>query len=138
MIRMHRMTTVLRRSGALSLLAVFATGLGLGLMPGLRAQSAAPKKAYLVVLADVTNPAQYAEYAKLSPGILAAHGGRYLARGGRVETLEGAPFSGRLVVAEFPSFAAAQGFYSSPEYTRARTVRAGAAEARFVIVEGLE
>jgi uncharacterized protein (DUF1330 family) len=125
-----------RRTAALAV--VFAAGLALGLVPPLGAWQPGPKKAYLVVLADITDPAQYAEYAKLSPGILAAHGGKYLARAGRAEVLEGAPFSGRVVVAEFPSYAAAQAFYASPEYTRARALRAGAAEARFVIVEGLE
>ena len=117
---------------------VFAAGLALGLVPALSAQPSTPKKAYLVVLADITNPAQYAEYAKLSPGIIAAHGGKYLARAGRMEALEGPPFTGRVVVAEFPSYAAARAFYTSPDYTSARKLRAGAADARFVIVEGLE
>jgi uncharacterized protein (DUF1330 family) len=125
-----------RRSAPLAL--VFAAGLALGLVPTLGAWQAAPKKAYLVVLADITDPEKYAAYAKLSPGILAAHGGKYLARAGRAEAMEGPPFTGRVVVAEFPSYDAARGFYTSPEYTRARALRVGAAEARFVIVEGLE
>jgi uncharacterized protein (DUF1330 family) len=129
---------MIRTSRAVPLALVFTAGLALGLVPALSARQAAPKKAYLVVLADITDPAKYAEYAKLSPGIIAAHGGRYLARAGRMEALEGPPFTGRVVVAEFPSYAAAKAFYTSPEYTSARALRAGAAEARFVIVEGLE
>ncbi len=43
----------------------------------------APKKAYVVVQIDVTNPQQYAEYMKLSPGIITKFGGRFIARGGR-------------------------------------------------------
>jgi uncharacterized protein (DUF1330 family) len=122
----------------LPLALVFTAGLALGLVPSLRAQPPVARKAYLVVLADITDPGRYAEYAKLSPGILAAHGGKYLARAGRMEALEGPPFSGRVVVAEFPSYEAARGFYTSPEYTKARALRAGAADARFVIVEGME
>lgn len=95
-------------------------------------------KAYLLVQADITNPQQYQEYARLSPGIVARYGGRYLARAGRTVTLEGAPAASRVVVIEFPGFAQAEAFYNSPEYVAARTLRAGAADAQFVVVEGVE
>lgn len=98
-------------------------------------QEPAPKRAYLLVQADVTDADRYAEYAKLSPGILAKYGGRYLARGGRTVTLEGAPARSRVVVAEFPSVEAAETFYRSPEYTEARKLREGAGVAQFVVVE---
>jgi uncharacterized protein (DUF1330 family) len=91
----------------------------------------------MVVQVDVTNPTQYQEYAKLSPGIVAKYGGRYLARAGRTVTLEGAPARSRVVVLEFPSFERAQQFYHSPEYTAARKLREGAGSAQFVVVEGL-
>jgi uncharacterized protein (DUF1330 family) len=94
------------------------------------------KKAYLLVQVDVTNPQQYGEYTKLSPAIIEKFGGRFLARGGRSTTLEGPPASSRVVVIEFPSFERAQAFYDSPEYVAARKVRAGAARAQFVLVEG--
>jgi uncharacterized protein (DUF1330 family) len=96
-----------------------------------------PKKAYMLVQVDVTNPQQYGEYTKLSPGIIEKFGGRFLARGGRTATLEGAPAQGRVVVVEFPSFERAQEFYNSQEYEAAKKVRAGAATAQFVLVEGM-
>jgi uncharacterized protein (DUF1330 family) len=94
------------------------------------------KKAY-VVQVEVTNPEQYAEYMKLSPGIIEKFGGRFIARGGRTTTLEGTPARGRVVVVEFPSFERAEEFYKSAEYEAARKVRAGAATAQFVLVEGI-
>lgn len=97
----------------------------------------APKKAYVLVQVDVTNAPQYGEYTKLSPGIIEKFGGRFLARGGRTTTLEGTPASGRVVIVEFPSFERAQEFYNSQEYQAAKQVRAGAATAQFVLVEGL-
>ncbi|MFM8535310.1 MAG: DUF1330 domain-containing protein [Acidimicrobiia bacterium] len=97
----------------------------------------APKKAYLVGQIDVSNPTQYAEYAKLTPAIIEKFGGRFLARGGKNVTLEGRQAPGRVVVLEFPSFDRAQEFYDSPEYQKARKVREGAAIAQFVIFEGL-
>src|SRR6266849_8075105 len=96
----------------------------------------APKKAYVVVQVDVTNPTQYAEYMKRSPDIIAKFGGRFIARGGRTVTLEGPPARSRVVVVEFPSFERAQQFYTSPEYQAAKKVRDGAADAQFILVEG--
>ena len=114
---------------ALAIAGAFAAGL---------AAAQAPRKAYLLVQVDVTNPPQYQEYAKLSPGIIAKYGGRYLARAGRTTTLEGPPAKSRVVVVEFPSFDRAQAFYSSPEYAAARKLREGAGTAQFVVVEGVE
>jgi len=96
----------------------------------------ATKKAYMLVQVEVTNPTQYAEYTKLSPAIIEKFGGRFVARAGRTATLEGPPAKGRVVVIEFPSFERAQEFYNSPDYQAARKVRAGAANAQFVLVEG--
>ena len=97
----------------------------------------APKKAYVIVQVDVTNPTQYAEYMKLSPGVIEKFGGRFVARGGRSETLEGTPSKGRVVIVEFPSYERAKEFYESAEYQAAKKVRAGAATAQFVLVEGI-
>jgi len=94
-------------------------------------------KAYLLVQVDVTNAEQYGEYAKLSPAIIEKFGGHFLARAGRSVTLEGPEAPHRVVVIEFPSFERAQAFYNSPEYVAARKVRAGAAKAQFVLVEGM-
>lgn len=95
------------------------------------------KKAYLLVQADITDADQYQHYAKVSPGIIAQYGGTYLARAGRTVTAEGPAAKSRVVVIEFPSFEAAERFYNSPEYTEARRLRANAAAAQFVIVEGV-
>jgi uncharacterized protein (DUF1330 family) len=99
-------------------------------------QSAKPPRGYIVVQADITDPTRYAEYAKLTPDIVAKYGGRFLARAGRTVTLEGPAARNRVVVIEFPSFEAAEQFYRSPEYTAARKLREGAASAQFVAVEG--
>ena len=95
------------------------------------------KKAYILAQIEVTNPQKYGEYMKLSPAIIEKFGGRFVARGGRSETLEGAPARGRVVVLEFPSFERAQAFYKSAEYEAARKVRDGAATVQFVLVEGI-
>ena len=94
--------------------------------------------AYLIARIRVTDPEAYKEYMKLSPAAIAKYSGRFLVRGGRMETLEGEEEDRRLVVVAFPDMAAARAFYDSEEYRAARAVRAGAAEADFLIVEGVE
>ena len=95
-----------------------------------------PKKAYIIAQIDVSNPQQYGEYAKLSPGIIAKYDGRFLARAGRTVTLEGTPARSRVVIVEYPSFERAQAFFSSAEYQQAKKLREGAANAQFIVVEG--
>lgn len=93
--------------------------------------------AYLVARINVTDPEKYEGYKALSPGAIAAYGGRFLARGGEVAVLEGEPEDRRVVVIEFPSMEQAKVFYDSPEYLEARAARDGAAEGQFLLVEGL-
>ena len=89
-------------------------------------------KAYWIAHVTVTDPEAYAGYQAF-----AAHGARFLARGGAHEVMEG-PSLDRHVVIEFPSLQAAKACYASPEYQAARGRRDGAATAHVVIVEGLE
>jgi uncharacterized protein (DUF1330 family) len=93
--------------------------------------------AYLVADVEVTDPARYERYKALAQAAIAKYGGRYLVRGGAHETLEGDWTPRRMVILEFPDMAAAKRFYDSPEYGEARAARAGAANGRFVVVEGL-
>jgi uncharacterized protein (DUF1330 family) len=93
--------------------------------------------AYVIAEVEVTDPAAYEEYRKLVPPIIAQYGGRFLVRGGQVETKEGGWSPGRLVVLEFPSLEQARRWYHSPEYAPALAIRLKAARAKLVIAEGL-
>lgn len=94
-------------------------------------------KAYWIAHVTVTDPDAYAGYQALAPAAFAAHGARFLARGGAHAVMEG-PELDRHVVIEFPTLQAAKACYASPEYQAARARRDGAATAHVVIVEGLE
>jgi uncharacterized protein (DUF1330 family) len=111
--------------------------IGAAMVGGAWAQTTPAKKAYIVVQSEVTNTEQYAAYARLTPAIIEKHGGKFLARGGRNATLEGAKAPARVVVLEFPNYEAAQAFYNSADYTAARKLRAGAATMQIVVVEGM-
>jgi uncharacterized protein (DUF1330 family) len=93
--------------------------------------------AYLVVDVDVTDPSQYDEYRPLAAASLEQYGGRYLARGGTTEVLEGDRVPNRVVVVEFPDADAARRWYHSPEYQHAKATREGAAIGSFILVEGV-
>jgi uncharacterized protein (DUF1330 family) len=76
-------------------------------------------------------------YFEASPALIAAHGGRYLARGGPIEVLDGEFAPKWVTLVEFPSMDAARAWYRSPEYERIRPIRLGNAESSMVLVEGL-
>lgn len=93
--------------------------------------------AYLVVDVDVTDPAQFEEYKKLAPAAIAKYGGRYLIRGGAYETMEGDWKPQRVTVVEFETMEKGKAFYHSPEYQAAIKARAGAANMRMLLVQGV-
>lgn len=93
--------------------------------------------AYMLVRVDVTDPDQYRHYTDRAPAAIAKFGGRYLARGGRTVTLEGDTEDRRVVVVEFPSLDQAEACYNSAEYQEAKSHREGAANASFIVVDGV-
>lgn len=94
-------------------------------------------KAYVIVNVAVRDPERYKDYVKAATPTVAAHGGRYVVRGGRAERLEGDVPVNRIVVLEFPSFAQAKGWYESPEYRDALAIRESCATGTLILVEGM-
>ena len=94
-------------------------------------------KGYLVARVEVTDPDQYALYAKAAGQAIASHGGRVLARGGRMRTVEGEGRP-RNVIIEFDSFDKAVDYYYSDDYQAARALRETAGVGDFVVVEGVD
>jgi len=93
--------------------------------------------AYVIVDIEVTDPVEYEEYKRLAAPTVAAHGGRYVVRGGAAEVLEGDWVPHRLVVLEFESVARARQWWASPEYAAARVVRQRTARTTMVVVAGM-
>ena len=93
--------------------------------------------AYVIVDIDVHDPVGYEEYKKLAPAIIESLGGKYLARGGRTETLEGDWLPSRLVILQFESMEQAQKWINSPEYSEARKMRLQTTNSKMVVIEGL-
>ena len=93
--------------------------------------------AYVVVDAEVTDPDRFAEYRDRATAAVEAHGGRYIARGGAVEPLEGDWSPSRVTLVEFRDLETAKRFYDSEEYRHARAAREGAATFRMIATEGI-
>lgn len=93
--------------------------------------------AYVIFDIEIWDPARYQEFMlKAKPAIEAA-GGRYLARGGRHEVLEGTWEPSRLVLFEFPSTEQAKAFYYSDLYQGYKEIRDACSSGNVVLVEGV-
>lgn len=94
--------------------------------------------AYIVARGRVSDLEVYRRYAAEVPGVIAAHGGRYVVRGGAITPLEGADASDlRHVIIEFPSMAALRAFWDSPAYSELRALRQTAASLDIFAIEGV-
>lgn len=92
--------------------------------------------AYFVVEIEITDAAAYDRYRPLAAASVERHGGKFLVRGGRTETLEGGWSPKRVVILEFPSMEAARAFYRSPDYQEALKIRLAASRSKAILVEG--
>lgn len=92
---------------------------------------------YLVCTVRVDDPERYKQYTAKTPALIEKHGGRFVVRGGPVETIEGPEFGDRLVIVEFPSKEAAKTFYNSDEYQDVMRHRSASAESRFLLADGV-
>jgi uncharacterized protein (DUF1330 family) len=93
--------------------------------------------AYWVARSRIDDPVQYKKYTDLVPAIIARHGGKVLARGGKFRVMEGPDTFRRFIVIEFPTFEQAVACFESPEYQEAAAFRkAGGGIVENVIVDG--
>jgi uncharacterized protein (DUF1330 family) len=93
--------------------------------------------AYVIADVDVHDSAGYEAYRQQVPAIIARYGGRYIARGGATEVLEGDWSPKGCVLIEFPGMAQLKAWWSSPEYRPLRAIRERTARSNLVATEGL-
>ena len=93
--------------------------------------------AYLIANVEVTDAQAYQDYRDKVPAVIAAHGGRYLVRGGAVERLEGDAAVHRVVVLEFASMAKLRAFYDSADYQHLVALRKKGSRADLFAVAGV-
>jgi uncharacterized protein (DUF1330 family) len=93
--------------------------------------------AYVIAHIDVKDPVRYEDYKKMSPVSIQKYGGRFIARGGKAEVLEGTWQPKRLVLLEFPSVARAREWWASEDYRPAKELRQATSSGDMIVVEGL-
>jgi uncharacterized protein (DUF1330 family) len=91
--------------------------------------------AYVIVDIDVHDPEGFKPYLAGAAATVAAHGGRYVARGATPETLEGDWSSPRLTILEFPDADAARAWHASPEYEELKAIRQAASTTKALLVD---
>lgn len=93
--------------------------------------------AYVLAEVQITNPEGYKEYTAVVPATIAQYGGKFLARGGAVQALEGEWPQVRRVIIEFPSKEAALAWYHSNEYAKPKAMRQANSLGRLLLLEGV-
>jgi uncharacterized protein (DUF1330 family) len=94
--------------------------------------------AYIIANVEVTDPDAYAEYRKGVAATMEAFGGRFLARGGRAEALEGTYPAKRVVIIAFSDYERAKAWWDSPGYRALRELRQRASRGDLIVVEGVQ
>jgi uncharacterized protein (DUF1330 family) len=94
-------------------------------------------KGYWIGRVDVIKPEAHQAYGVALAEVLRKHRGKFLVRGGTFESVEGKARA-RNVVIEFMDHATALACYRSPEYTKAKALRAGAVDIDIIVIEGYD
>ena len=94
-------------------------------------------KAYWIARVDVEDAEEYKRYVETGEPAFERYNAKFLARGGRMEHVEGKGRA-RNVLIEFASMQDALDCYHSPEYSAARAIRRKVSEGEWVVVEGVE
>ncbi len=92
--------------------------------------------AYVFAQIEVTDAGLYEEYRKQVLPVVTKYGGKFIVRGGKVDSKEGEWKPQRMVALEFPSMEQAQKFYHSTEYAPLIALRQKASKGKLIIVEG--
>jgi uncharacterized protein (DUF1330 family) len=93
--------------------------------------------AYVISDLEVRDPVLVERYRSLAQASIAKYGGRYLARGGTIEPVEGGWTPKNIVIVEFPTMEKAREWYRSPDYAQALAVRRDALDRRLIFVDGV-
>jgi uncharacterized protein (DUF1330 family) len=93
-------------------------------------------KTFVIAAETPKDESMFSKYRKSVPATLEAFGGKFIVRGGNLRLLEGEWPHSRLVIIEFPSREAAEGWYRSPEYQKIIGLRLSSTVTNLIIVEG--
>jgi uncharacterized protein (DUF1330 family) len=91
---------------------------------------------YVIADIKVTDDAWVPAHAASVHNLVHEHGGKYLARSGNVQVLEGKPLETTLIaLLAFPSAQAAAAFAAAPRYAPYAAARRSGSESRFQMID---
>jgi uncharacterized protein (DUF1330 family) len=93
--------------------------------------------AYVIAEVTITDPTGFETYRQMVPAAVAKYGGKFVIRGGQMETLEGSWEPKRLVVIEFESAERAKQWWASEDYREAKALRQRTAQTNLLVIEGV-
>lgn len=91
---------------------------------------------YIITEVEIHDPREYENYRKMVPPSLEKYRGKFIVRGGKLESLEGGWNPQRIVVIEFPSLELAKAWWASEEYAPAKAIRNRTATSKMIAIEG--
>ena len=94
-------------------------------------------KGYVIVEIEILDHQKFQKYRQMAASSIEQYGGRYIVRGGKIQSMEGDWRPERLTIIEFDSIEKAKAWYDSPEYAPAKEIRQEALRVRLLIVEGI-
>jgi uncharacterized protein (DUF1330 family) len=124
----------MRTNSSLAIALFAGCAFGAAAMTVLHAQATPP--AYSVVEVDVIDAEGFKAFAERNAAGVAAAGGQFIVRRGRVVTSEGTPPKGVFIIA-WGSLDKATGYFTSPAFKELIPLRDKAARVRLFHVEGV-
>ena len=121
----------------LALAVLVGISIGVAGAEAIHAQQGKTPPGYVIAEVDVTDPTTMQKYGEKVPETLAPFNHHYLVRTSKIQTLEGEPPKGGIVLIAFDSAEKAREWYDSPAYAAIRPIRQSAAKSRIFIVEGV-
>ena len=92
---------------------------------------------YVITEVHVTDPAVYSEFLERVTSTVQDHGGKFIARGGAIEVIEGDWTPPRIAILEFDNVEQEKTWLKSPEYSDLDEIRRKSSTLNMIVVEGL-
>jgi uncharacterized protein (DUF1330 family) len=126
----------------LAVAVLAGVSIGVTAAQAIHAQQAKAPPAYLIAEVEkdstkTADPIAARKYGDEAPKTILAFDGRYVVRGGAVQTLEGDAPKGYIVVIAFDSMEKARSWYNSPAYEAIKPIRQNSTRSRLLLVEGV-
>ena len=92
---------------------------------------------YVIASLTIKDAVRFEDYKRTVLPSMEKYGGRFVARGGPIQVLEGEWPRERLIIGEFPSMERAREWWASPEYAEPKALRQATTDSELVIVQGV-